>query len=149
MANESLAFSARSINLVSRLAHLIDTALQERFDFSGHRHVEYFQTLATLAGLGFTAVLAEGSQVRSCRPHFAVFQRYRDFTQHSDKLKLLSRAIAEIVCHAIYPFRMLGHPGYFDEFISALMNALQSSDTQAGTDARIKIMIQELFKQYS
>ncbi len=150
MANDILAVSPRSSNLVSQLAYLIDTALQERCNLSSDSHTDYHRALTTLAGLGFTAVLAEGSQVRSCRPHLATFLRYRDFTQHADKLDVLSHAIAEIICSAIHPFSVLGHPMFYNDFIAALVNTLKSSDMHdAKTDKGIRKMLQELFERYS
>ncbi len=150
MANDILAVSSRSSNLVSQLAYLIDTALQERCNLSTDSHADYHRALTTLAGLGFTAILAEGSQVRSCRPYLATFLRYRDFTLHTDKLESLSHAIAEIICGAIRPFNVLGHPMYYDDFITALVKALKSSDTHdVKIDKGIKKMLQELFDKYT
>jgi len=100
--------------------------------------------------LGFTAIAAEGSRVRSCRPHFTTFLRYRDFTRHADKLEPLSHAIAEIVCHAIHPFSVLGHPVFFDDFIAALVNTLASSDTRdVKTGKGIRKLMLELFRKYN
>ena len=62
MANDIVAVSPRSSNLVSPIADLISTALEEHCDLSTDSHVDYKRLLATLTGLGFTAVLAEGSQ---------------------------------------------------------------------------------------
>lgn len=150
MANESVAVSPHSSNPVSQIANLIDTALQERCDLPADSHADYKQELATLVGLGFTAVLAEGSRIRSCRPHFATFLRYRDFTQHADKLEQLSHAIAEVVCSAIYPFKVLAHPMYYDDFVNALINTLKSSNThEAKIDKGIKKILQVLFEMCS
>jgi hypothetical protein len=150
MANHILAVSPHSSNTVSQIAYLIDITLQERSDPSTESHVDYCRELATLMGLSFTAVLAEGSQVRSCKPHLATFLRYRDFVQHADKLEQLSHAIASMVCSAVYPFKILGHPKYYDDFVGALVNTLQSSDTQnAEIEKGIKKIMQKLFEQYS
>jgi len=94
--------------------------------------------------------LAEGSRARSCRPHLAIFLRYRNFTQHPDKLEPLSHAVAEMICNAIYPFKALGHPLYYDDFVAALVNTLKSSDTHNNkADEGIKRIMQELFEKYS
>ena len=150
LANESLAVSSHSGNLVSTIAYLIKAALQERCESSPESHADYQRELVTVTGLGFTAVLAEGSQVRSCRPYFATFLRYRDFLQHTDKLEPLSHAIAGIICSALEPFGQLGHPRYYDDFIGALINALQSSnDHEAKKKGGIKRIMQLLFEQYA
>jgi hypothetical protein len=150
MANESLAVSQHASNTVLHLAYLIHTALQERCHLSMQPHEDYHRAFKTLAGLGFTAVLAEGSRVRSCRPHFATFLRYRDFTRHTNKLEALSDAVAEIIYSAVCSFKMLGHPLYYDEFIAALVTTLQSSDMNDATTSKgIKNMLQELFEQCS
>jgi len=149
MANSILAVSPHPSNTVSQLAHLINTALQERCEISTDSHEEYHQALSTLTGLGFTAVLAEGSHIWSCRPHMATYLRYRNFSQHPGKLEPFSHAIAEITCRAISPFKALGHPLYYDDFISALVHTLKSSDTfDAKTDQGIKEMMQTLFEKH-
>lgn len=150
MANEIVAVSSRSGNLVSTIAYLIEATLQERCDLSSESNAIYLQQLATLTGLGFTAVLAEGSHIRPYRPHFATFLRYRDFTEHTDKFEPISHAIAEMVCSAFCPFKQLGHPRYYDDFINALVNVLTSSNT-SDTEGRkgIKNMLQELLKQHN
>lgn len=149
MANESLAVSSPHGNLVSEIAYLIETSLQERCDFSpdDHPYADYRRELATLMGLGFTVILAEGSRIRSCRSHFAAFLRYRDFIQHSDKLPQLSIIIAEIIYSAIYAFKMLGFPLYYDSFVQALVRLLQSHGlANAEKEKKIKKLIQQLFE---
>jgi hypothetical protein len=148
MANAILAVSPHSSNTVSQIAYLINTALQERCNLSNDSYADYHRIITTLMGLSFTAILAEGSSVRSCRLHLIYFLRYRDFTQHTDKLELLSHAMAEIICNAMHPFSALGHPSYFDDFITALVNTLKSSDVHdVKADKRIKNVMQELFEK--
>ena len=149
MANAILAVSPHSSNTVTQIAYLIDAALHERCDnFSTDSHEIYHRALSTLASLGFTAILAEGSRAQSCQPHFATFLRYRNFTQHADKLEILSHAIAEIICNAMYPFQRLGHPLYYDDFITSLVITLKSSDEyDPKTDKRIKMLMQQLFEK--
>ncbi len=150
MAKDSLAVSPTSSNLVSQLAYLINTALRERCDLSSDSRADYYRDLATLIGLGYTAILAEGSRIGLCRPYIATFLRYRDFARHAVKLETFSHAIAEIVCNAIRPFKVLGHPLYHDEFIAALVTVLRTSDIDnVLADKGIKKMLQELFIKYS
>ena len=151
MVKRSLTVSPHSSNPVPQIAYLIDAALQEHCDLSPEFHADYQLELNTLMGLGLTAILAEGSRIWSNRPHFATFLRYRDFTQHTDKLEQLSHAIASIICNSIYPFKKLGLPLYYDSFVTALVNTLKSpdSDSNAETMKGIKKIMQELFEHCS
>jgi hypothetical protein len=152
MANESLAVSQPHGNPVSEIAYLIETSLQERCDFSpeDYPYSDYLRELKTLMGLGFTVILAEGSRVRSCRPHFATFLRYRDFIQHSDKLSQLAIVIAEIICSAIRPFKVLGFPLYYDSFVNKLANLLKSHGiANTEQEKKVKKLIQQLFEMCS
>ncbi len=151
MVKRSLTVSPRSSNPVPQIASLIDAALQEHCALSPEFHADYQLELSTLTGLGFTAILAEGSRIRSCRPHFATFLRYRDFTRHTDRLEQLSHAIAAIICSSIYSFKKLGFPLYYDSFVTALVNTLKSPDSASNAELTkgIKKIMQELFEQCS
>lgn len=100
-----------------------------------------------LLGLGFTAILSEGSQVQLYKPHFDFFLQHRDFTQHADKLEILSVSVAEIVCGALCPFHTLGHPSYYDDFIKALVVVLKSSEVDSlAVEKGIRAIIQGLME---
>lgn len=147
MVKRSLTVSLRSSNPVPQIADLFNAILQKHSHFSGKFYVHW---LSALVGLGFTAILAEGSRVQLCRSHFAIFLRYRDFIQHRDRLDQLSHAIAEIICNAIYAFKSLGFPLYYDSFMLAFANLLKSQDSvSAESLKKIKKMMQELFEQCS
>ena len=141
MAKEILAVSSRPSNPVSQLAYLIHAALDTRRNHSDNFSTEYMQQLCTLVGLSYTAVLSEGSKAWSFRPHIAIFLRYRSLIHQSDKVEQLSVAIAEMICHAIYPFKALGFPRYYDDFLNAIIYVVSSSDT---TSIEIKNGIQEI-----
>jgi hypothetical protein len=151
MVKRSLTVSLHSSNPVPQIAYLIDTALHEHCDLSPEFHADYQLELSTVTGLSLTAILAEGSRIRSCKPHFATFLRYRDFTRHTDRLEQLSHAIAVIICSSIYPFKKLGFPFYYDSFLTALANTLKSPDdgSNAETMKGIKKIMQDLFEQCS
>jgi hypothetical protein len=141
MAKHILAVSSRPSNPVSHLAYLINAALEERCSSTADIPTDYQQQLCTLMGLSFTAVMAEGSRTRSCRPHLAAFLRYSRSTQHQGKFERLSLAIAEMVCNAIYPFKMLGFPRYYDDFMLAMTHTLSPSNT---VTAKIKDAVQDV-----
>jgi len=141
MAKDILAVSSRPSNPVPHLAYLINAALEERCSSVVNIPTDYQQQLCTLMGLSFTAVMAEGSRTRSCRPHLAAFLRYSNLTQHQERFERLSVAVAEMVCNAIYPFKILGFPRYYDDFMLAMTNTLSPSSTVSD---EIKDAIQEV-----
>jgi hypothetical protein len=152
MANAILSTSTPLGNPVSEIAYLIDAALQERCHLPADIYLDtgYAESLATLVGLGFTAILAEGSRIRSCKPHLAYFLRYRHLTQQADKTDQLAMTLANIICNAIQPFRVLGFPMYYDDFVSALINVL-TSPTAGSPDTKngIKNILHCLFEKCS
>ena len=148
MAKRILAVSPHASNPVSSIAYLIHAALQQRIECSADSYAEYQQTLGTLVGLGFTAILSEGSRAESCQPHFNLFLRCREVVNHRDNLEIVSVSIAEIICNAIYPFSRLGHPNYYHDFIETLMVLLKSSSPdKPDTEKGISVIMQELFDQ--
>ncbi len=151
MAKRILAVSPCTSNPVSPIAYLIHAALQQRCQHSSDSHKEYQQTLATLVGLGFTAILSEGSRIESCKSHFDFCLQFREFIQGTDNpvnLAALSVSIAEIVCSAIYPFKVLGFPRYYDDFMLAMTHALTLSDTVSlDTKNRVQEILLELLEK--
>ena len=146
MAKRIVAVSPQPSNPVSHIAYLIFVALRERCHYSAASQKESQQALATLVGLGFTAILREGSRIESCKPHLNLFLKCREFTQHTDNLEILSVSIAEIVCNAIYPFSVLKHSHYYADFREALITLLKSSSVDdSETDKGIEVILQELF----
>ena len=141
MAKEILAVSSRPGNPVSHLTYLIYAALEERSSFSDGFSIDYQRQLCTLVGLSFTAVLAEGSKTRQCGLSLAAFLCYSNLNQHQDKFEELSAAIAEMVCSSIYPFKVLGFPWYYDDFLLAMTHAVSPSDA---VSAETKNGIQEI-----
>jgi hypothetical protein len=149
MAKGILATSSHSSNPVSSIAYLIHAAFEQRSEFSADSDsYKYQQSLSTLLGLAFTAILSENSRVESYRPHFDLFLRCRNSIQDPDNLEIVSVSIAEIVCGAIYPFHVLQHPRYYDDFIKALLMILKPSNVDnPEIEKEIKVLLQELFKQ--
>ncbi len=148
MAKEILAVSSRPSNPVSHLAYLIHAALKERSSVSDSFSTDYKRQLSTLVGLSFTAVLTEGSKTRSCRPYLAAFLRYSNLSQQQGKLEELSVAIAEMVCNAIHPFKVLGFPWYYDDFLLAMTHTVSPSDAvSAETKKGIQEILLELLEK--
>jgi len=149
MAKDILAVSSRPSNPVSHLAYLIHAALEARSNHSDNFSTDYKQQLLTLVGLSYTATLAEGSKTRSCRPSLAAFLRYSNLIQ-PEKFEQLSVAIAEMVCNAIQPFKVLGYPWYYDDFLLAMTHAVSPSDAiSVETKHGIQEVLFELLGKYS
>ncbi len=133
---------------ISPIAYLICAALEQHSQCSADSYKEYQQALATVVGLGFTAILSEGSRVESCVPHVTIFLQCRDFIQRADKIEIVSVSIAEIICNAIPPFNMLKHPSYYHNFRAALMTLLKSSSADnPKIDKKIESLLRELFSR--
>ncbi len=121
MANGSVAIPSRSINPVSHLSPLIEAALQDSCDQPPDFHENFRRQFATLIGLGATAILAKGKWTLSTQWHLLTFLSYDDdFTQSKDKFERLSIIVAEMICNAMTPFKFLGMPRYFDDFMQAM-----------------------------
>ena len=118
MAKRILAVSLRPSNHVSQLAELIQAAFEERSTYSDYFSIDYKQQVHTFVGLAFAAVMAEGSKVKACRPLLASFFRYSALSRKKN-FQPLSVAIAELVCKAMCPFKVLGYPRYYDDFLLA------------------------------
>jgi hypothetical protein len=151
MVEPILTVSPHAINPVSYLARLIHVALRRRCRSSAASQKEFQKALAIVVGLSFTAILSEGSRVESCEPHLDFFLKYRNVTQYTDNLKILfvslSGSIAEIICHAIYPFSVLRCPNYYADFIEALVVLLKSFNEEdpEGEKEIIKMILRDLF----
>jgi hypothetical protein len=69
-------------------------------------------------------------------------------THQQDEFERLSVAIAEMICNAIYPFRVLGFPQYYDDFLLAMTHTLSSSDTvSTETKNEIQEILLELLEK--
>ncbi|MCE3238487.1 MAG: hypothetical protein K0R24_1468 [Gammaproteobacteria bacterium] len=151
MAKGILAVSPYASNPVSHIAYLIFVALKRRSGYPPASQKEFQQTLATVVGLAFTAILHEGSRVEVCKPHLDFFLKYRRATSYIDNLEILSvslpASVAEIICHAIHPFRVLGRPNYYADFMEMLVALLKSSSDEdpEGEKEIIAMLLRDLF----
>jgi hypothetical protein len=148
MVEPILTVSPYARNPVSHIASLIHVALERRCGYPVASQKEFQQALAIVVGLGFTAILHEGSRVESCNPNLDFFLKYREFTQHTDHLKKLSVSISEIVSNAIYPFRALGRPNYYADFMETMVTLLKSSPDADDSEAdkrMLEVILRELF----
>jgi len=149
MANEILAASTRPCNYNLGIYSLILARLKKYCAMSDGAHYDISPELDTLVGLGFTAVLAERTNLHACQSRVNSFVRYRDFMLHKDKLSEIAVIIAEIIQYAMYSFNRLGFPRYYDDFVWALHKTLR---LHYGTPEEIKKETQRiigmLFEQF-
>jgi hypothetical protein len=151
MAKSILAGSPYASNPVSHIAYLIFIALKRHSGYPAASQKEFQQTLATVVGLGFTAILHEGSRVEVCKPHLDFFLKYRKVTHYPDNLELLSLSlsvsIAEILCNAIHPFHVLRRPNYYADFMEMLVALLKSSSDEdpEGEKEMTAMLLRDLF----
>ena len=148
MANGSVATPSHSINPVSHLSYLIEAALQDSCNQPSDFHENYRRQFASLVGLSFTAMLAKGSWPRCSQWQLLTFLGYGDnFTQSKEKFEELSFIVAELVCNAMPPFKFLGMPRYFDDFMLALMHIIYPASMEL-TDKKRNIgkLLQTLFE---
>ena len=128
MAKRIVTVSSHPFNPVSQLAELIQAAFEERSVHSDYFSIDFKQQLRTFAGLGFAAVMAEGSKIKYCRPLLASFLRY-SILPRKKNFQMLSVAVAELVCNAMCPFKVLGYPRYYDDFLLAGTRIVDPSGT--------------------
>ena len=123
MAKEILAVSTHPSNPVSQLAELIQAALEERSNHSEYFSTDYKQQLHTFVGLGFTAVMRKAAN--------KVFSTYACIlyysTSRQEKFKQLS-SNCRMICNAMHPFKVLGYPRYYDDFLLAATHTVDPSD---------------------
>lgn len=82
-----------------------------------------YPELSTIVGLGFAAVLTDGSEIDVCSTHVETYICFRDF-YHYGSVETLSLTIAEIVSISIRAFKKLGHPSYYNDFIWAIYRVI-------------------------
>lgn len=122
MAKSMVTISDSTCNKFLEVSATNDAILFNKYpgySFSDGNHPE----LGTIVGLGFAAVLAEGSQIDICCIHVGAYLRYRNF-YHYDNVDKLSSAIAQVISVSMRAFEKLGHPRYYDDFIWAIYRVI-------------------------
>jgi hypothetical protein len=72
-----------------------------------------------------------------------------DFTQSKDKFERLSIIVAEMICNAMTPFKFLGMPRYFDDFMLAMTYVIYPASMELVDKKRnIRELLQTLFEKY-
>ncbi len=113
MAKRIISFSLSPRNTPSN-----EPVLEDNQTKSGFNNFPYLE-LGVIVGLGFTAVLASGSQIEQCEVHVDTFLRCRGF-YFFDKIPEISEAVTQVIILGTQAFKKLGHPRYYDEFLWAI-----------------------------
>ena len=101
-----------------------------------------YPELDTIVGLGFTAILTEGSEIDVCSTHIETYICFRDF-YHYGSAEILSATVSEIVSVSIRAFKKLGHPSYYNDFIWAIYRVIS---TDHPIPIEIKQAIEKILK---
>jgi len=107
-----------SFSLSHRNTHPSNESTLEDNQTTGFNNFPYLE-LGVIVGLGFTAVLASGSQINQCKAHVDTFLRCRG-CYFFDKIPEISEAVAQVILLGATSFKKLGYPRYFDEFLWAI-----------------------------
>jgi hypothetical protein len=88
----------------------------------------HLHELSTAVGLAFTAVMAEGIDVKFCRSALDIFLKYRQAINDPENLSAVTIAITTLLESGLSAFKNLGYPYYFDDFIWACKSTLNASN---------------------
>jgi len=133
----------------SHLAEIFHTLFKHYTLNSSPTAVDFIQSLRTLAGLGFTACLANHGHIACYQPYLNCFLEHDsgDFRRHSASLLLLSQAMANMVLLAIDNFRFLCHANYHNDFINIVKNILNNLITNTSEKKEVTKRIADLLQK--
>lgn len=121
MAEHMLTAKLLSRNEITMLAQLFETSFDYHLNHQSAFFTDYLRSLRTLAGLGFTAVLADRDLLSVYQIYLRQFmaQKEEDFSKSPNKT-LIAQSAAEMVATSIISFRALNFPRYYETFNQAL-----------------------------
>lgn len=122
MARASIAAKPLSCNEISLLAQLFERSFDYHLDHPSAFFTDYLQSLRTLAGLGFTAVLADGDLFSAYQISLNRFleSNHGDFKENPGNKTNIAQTSSQMVANAIICFMALGFPRYYEDFVTAL-----------------------------
>lgn len=129
MAKKSLASPSRPGNPSEGIARLIEISLEKHCSLKKDNYLltSCEEGLATLVGLGFTALLAGKKNVRPYWPHLSSYVRHRGRLNEKNRRRKVAIAASRIAYNAMGPFKGSGCPRYFDDFALALSQVINPS----------------------
>jgi hypothetical protein len=117
------SLSARPLlrNDISTTAQLFEVSFDHYLNDDAPFYNDYLRALRTLAGLGFTASLADYDLLSSYQTRLKWFldQHAGDFKGGGDK-KIIAQLLSEMLWSCSVCFSALQYPSYFEEFAQAL-----------------------------
>ena len=132
-----------SRNDISSLAHIFDVNFRRFCANNSPFATDYLSEIKTIVGLGFTAVLLDGSFIAIYHDKFNNFLRHLDFKKHENSLQFLSSNIAEMIDLATFAFRLIKYPSYYENFANALRKALGRVGTiLSGENTEVERLLQ-------
>lgn len=126
MAKQILAVSTRHRNSNVRIVSTNQDHLKNKCSVSSDFTSFSSPELNLLIGLAFAAILAEGGHVECCRYEFSIFIDYRDALHDPNKIDILITVISHVLESGFLAFKKLGFPYYYDDFIWAYHQILNS-----------------------
>lgn len=132
---------------VSRLADLFHVSFQYYATQLSPLISDFIRDIRTIAGLGFTACLADETYAVCYQGYLDCFIQHDrgDFRQHRGALFLLSQTLANMVILAIDSFRTLPHCSYYPSFVEVVKKTIDNVRTgMAGKRAEAKLILKLL-----
>jgi len=148
VADNILSTLRLSRNDISSLAHIFDVNFRYFCANNSPFATDYLSEIKTIVGLGFTAVLLDGSFIAAYHDKFNNFLQYLDFKNHENSLRFMSSNIAEMIDLAAFVFRLIKYPRYYEDFANALRKALGRVGTMlSGENAEAERLLQLILQK--
>ena len=122
MANIRLTVQPLSRNDIVSLANLFELSFDYHIKHNSPFFIEYLRSLRTVAGLGFTAALADEGLLFIYQRYLNHFMRHKEgnFKESEGSKRLIAQSAAGLVSTAVLSFDALNYPRYYEDFIAAL-----------------------------
>ena len=145
MAKHMLTALPFSRNEISTLAHLFELSFDYHLNGRSAFFTDYLRSLRTVAGLGFTAVLADRSLLSIYQIYLRQFmaQEEGDFSKSPNKT-FIAQSVAEMVGTAAISFRVLGFPCYYEAFNRALGDTVARIPRILGKTSEVESLLTRL-----
>ena len=120
---------------VIRLAALFYISFEYYSAHASPMGAAFIQDIRTIAGLGFTACLANDGYIACYQPYLHYFLNHDegDFRKHPGALPILSEALAHMVVLGMKSFRILRNPSY-PHYYHAFIHAVKKTTNNVRTN---------------
>lgn len=126
MAKEIVTVQPLSRNEISLIARLFERSFEYHIDHPSPFFTEYLQSLRTVVGLGFAAVLVDRSLLCVYQDYLNRFLDHKegDFKECALNKTVIAQSVAEMVALSVISFMALRYPRYYEDFFFALKHTL-------------------------